>query len=260
MSPAEHWAAALASWAIPEAILAQAPESPWFHDPAAFAADETVARDSVSALRARSALGGSGSVIDVGCGGGRSSLALVPEVNQIVGVDASEAMLASFREAAARYGVSATSVHGRWPDVADRVGDADVVVCHHVLYNVAEIGPFLSALTGHARRLVVVELTTVHPQSVFNDAWRHFWGIERPTSPTSDDAAGVARSLGCDVRVEQGPLPPMARAAADVSRQVPSLRRRLCLPSDRDGEVATWLADHPIDAGARQVVTLSWTP
>ena len=81
MTAAEQWATALAAWAIPESILAHAPESPWFHDPAAFAADDTIARDSVSAVRARAALGTGGSVIDIGCGGGRASLALTPEVD-----------------------------------------------------------------------------------------------------------------------------------------------------------------------------------
>ena len=58
---------------------------------------------------------------------------------------------------------------------------ADVVVCHHVVYNVADIVPFLTALATHARLAVVLELTSRHPQVAWSDAWRHFWGIERPT-------------------------------------------------------------------------------
>lgn len=45
--------------AIPESILA--PESPGFHDPAAFAANDTVARETVSSVRGRSASVSAGS-------------------------------------------------------------------------------------------------------------------------------------------------------------------------------------------------------
>ena len=258
MTPAEQWAAELAAWAIPQSILDQAPESPWLHDPAAFAADDTMARDSVSALRAIEALGGTGSVLDVGCGGGRSSLALVPPAFQITGVDSSSSMLSAFREGAQRLGAEVQGVEGRWPEVADRVGDADVVVCHHVLYNVSDIEPFVRALDAHARQRVVVELTTAHPQSVFAPAWWHFWAIHRPTRPTADQALETIRSFGFDAQLELGPRPPMARAASDMTRQVPSLRRRLCLPADRDNEVERWLVANPVDAGNRQSATIWW--
>ncbi len=84
-----------------------------------------------------------------------------------------------------------TTVEGRWPDVADATPVADVVVCHHVAYNVADIEPFLLALTAHARLAVVLVLPPRHPLSAWNDAWRHFWGLERPTEPTADDLAEV---------------------------------------------------------------------
>ena len=242
-------------------IVEQAPESPWFHDPAAFAADETIARDSVSARRAIEALeplAGTGTVLDVGCGGGRSSLALVPPASRIVGVDESAAMLEVFTRGAEAMGAAARGVQGRWPDAADSVENADVVVCHHVLYNVAGIEPFVRALDSHARRRVVVELTTLHPQSVFGPAWWHFWAIHRPTSPTAEQALDVIRSFGFEASIEIGPRPPMARAAADLTRQIPSLRRRLCLHADRDPELERWLRENPIDFGNRQVATIWW--
>ena len=94
---AQHWADQLAAWAIPTEILDQAPESPWFHDPATFAVDDTLSRDSVSTVRAREVLPPHrGTVLDVGCGGGRSSLPLAPPAARLVGVDENPAMLASF--------------------------------------------------------------------------------------------------------------------------------------------------------------------
>src|SRR4029453_4013537 len=71
--------------------------------------------------------------------------------------------VAAFWAAAAAAGGPAEGVQGRWPEVAGRVPVADVVVCHHVLYNVADLAPFADALTTHARPRVVGELTDRNP-------------------------------------------------------------------------------------------------
>jgi len=68
------------------------------------------------------------------------------------------------------------------------------VTCHHVLYNVAELGPFVTALTSHARRLVVVELTARHPLTALNPLWERFHGLVRPNVPTACDALACWRS------------------------------------------------------------------
>src|SRR5207302_224166 len=81
---------------------------------------------------------------------------------------------------------SVTTIEGAWPDVADRAPGGDVVVCHHVVYNVPDLVSFAQRLTDHAWRWVVVELTAQHPMSVLNDLWQHFHGLTRPTTPTAD--------------------------------------------------------------------------
>ena len=68
-------------------------------------------------------------------------------------------------------------------DVADEAGIADVVTCHHVTYNAADIAPFLAALTAAARRLVVVEMTAAHPLAVLNPLWLRFQALARPDWP-----------------------------------------------------------------------------
>src|SRR5581483_5660559 len=113
--------------------------------------------------RALEALPDKGSVLDVGCGGGSASLALVPPAGLITGVDASRDMLTEYAAGAAQRGVAHHEVEGTWPDIEDRVDPHDVVVCHHVLYNVADLAPFVRALTDKARQRVVVELTDKHP-------------------------------------------------------------------------------------------------
>jgi SAM-dependent methyltransferase len=242
---ATRWADRLQRWAIPDEILAQAPVSPWKHDTAMFAVDDTLDRDTPAAEIARAVLPAEGgSVLDVGCGGGRAAVSLVPPAERLIGVDQSRAMLEAFSGAAAASGVHATTVEGRWPDVAAQTPVADVVVCHHVVYNVAEIEPFLLALTEHARLAVVLVLPPRHPLSAWNDAWRHFWGLERPTEPTANDLAEVLAGLGLDAERWDVPRPPLARATADVAGQVSSARRRLCLTEDRDAELAAYLDAH----------------
>jgi SAM-dependent methyltransferase len=242
---AARWAECLERWAIPDEILAQAPVSPWQHDTAMFVVDDTLDRNAHAAEIARVVLPAvGGSVLDVGCGGGRAGLSLVPPAERVIGVDQSPAMLAEFTRSAAVAGAASMTVEGRWPDVAGLTPVVDVVVCHHVAYNVADIEPFLLALTAHARLAVVLVLPPRHPLSAWNDAWRHFWALERPTEPTADDLGEVLAGLGLDPERWDVPRPPLARATADAATRIGSARRRLCLTEDRDEELAAYLDAH----------------
>jgi len=254
---AAHWAAALAGWGIPPAILDQAPQSPWIHPVALFVAPQDEP-DTPSHRRAREALPPSGSVLDVGCGGGRAAFAVAPPAVRVVGVDHQQGMLDSFAEAAASRGLDHVEVLGDWPDVADVTPGADVVVCHHVAYNVSALAPFALALTAKARRRVVLELPVRHPLARMAPLWRRFWDLERPPGPSADDAARVLREAGLDVRVAEwdDPAPPR-EAALDPAEQVRYTRIRLCLPEDRDPDVAAALAE--LDpAGRRRLATIWW--
>jgi len=255
---AQRWAELSAGWGLPQEILDQAPESPWFHDPRRFAVDDSLERDGLSTQWAREVLPPlGGTVLDVGCGGGRSALPLVPPATELIGVDSSGAMLDQFVAAAIGAGVARRTVHGTWPEVAGHTPIADVAICHHVAYNVGDIVPFLVALTGHARLAVVVELSTSHPMSAWAPAWEHFWGLSRPTGPTADDFVAVLRELGLDPEVAVSRRGSPAAAAADPDVFVPTTRRRLCLPAERDDEIAAWLTEHP-PPFADHVATVRW--
>lgn len=258
-SAARRWADALAEWAIPEHILAQAPAPPWVHPPQLFRVDPAApVEDTPSQRAARLALGDGGTVLDVGCGGGGSSLPLVPPATHLTGVDEQAAMLANFAEACEAKGVPHCEVLGRWPDVAAEVEPADVVVCHHVAYNVADIGPFLVALTEHARRRVVAELPERHPTSPFNPLWEQFWGLTRPTEPSADLFVEVVRELGYEPDVERALRPPRKPAAMDRAAYVAFVRQRLCLTPDRDAELDAALGDRPLTVS--EIVTVAWSP
>ena len=257
MTPAEQWASALGEWAIPDSILRQAPEDPWVHPPAMFRVEADATFDETpSHAAARAALGDGGSVLDVGVGGGRSSLPLVPPAAAMAGVDEQQAMLDQFVEAAARLGVAATTYRGRWPEVAASVPTADVVVCHHVAYNVADIEPFVRALTEHARRRVVVELPGRHPTSWMNPLWERFWSLPRPSEPSADLFVELVRALGFRPDVASAERLPRNTEAQAEPAFVAFVRRRLYLPATRDAEVAAALAEVP--PAAQRIVTVSW--
>src|SRR5215218_8729088 len=263
-----RWRERLDGWAIPEEILAAAPESPWafpvglFRSRARRAGSRPATPSNREAARS---LPPGGSVLDVGAGGGAASLPLAGVAGRLVAVDESADMVAAFLAAAEAAGVPASGVEGRWPEVAGRVGPAEVVVCHHVLYNVPDLEPFAAALTDHARRRVVAELTDRHPLVGLAPLWRRFHGLERPAGPTADDAAAALRALGLDL--ERHDWEADARLGFDrLEDLVAFTRRRLCLPADRDAEVAEALLEAGtrqvggvwVGAGPRRLATLSW--
>jgi precorrin-6B methylase 2 len=265
---AEEWAEALAAWAIPDEILARAPESPWQLPRELFArrADLQIERREGSSIaRAEEALGAGGSVLDVGAGAGASSLPL-HGMTELVAVDMQQEMLEELLTRANRRGLSTTAVVGRWPEVAPGTPAADVVVCDHVLYNVPDIVPFVQALDQHARRRVVVELTAAHPLSGLNPLWRHFHQLQRPERPTWRDAVAALRAAGLDPRVERSRrsvAPSTMTTFEDVVRMT---RLRLCLDGSLEAEVMAELGKmgvRPEDStswslGSPEIATLWW--
>lgn len=268
MTALEDWSAQLAGWAIPADILAAAPESPWVLPHAVFVrrADRHV-RTPVGAsyVELRKALGDKGTVLDIGAAAGAGSLPAADAIEQVTAVDVDERLLAEFAERAAALGVACRLVEGRWPDVAEQVDVVDVVVCAHVLYNVPDLAPFVEALTGHARRRVIVEVAEAHPLTALNPLWRRFHGIERPEGPTADDAVAALRELGIEPEVAR-----WSKLAEPEYQHFDELvdvtRRRLCLPLEAAPEVAEALRERGVDPGTppdlgssgRNVVTLSW--
>jgi SAM-dependent methyltransferase len=264
----ERWREQLDGWAIPAEILAAAPESPWqfpvglFRSRARRAGSRPATPSNRQAARF---LPPGGVVLDVGAGGGAASLPLAGVAGRLVGVDESADMVAAFLAAAEAAGVPAEGVEGRWPEVAGRVAAADVVVCHHVLYNVPDLAPFADALTGHARRRVVVELTERHPLVGLGPLWRRFHQLERPAGPGADDAVAALEALGLQVARQDWESRDRF-GFDDFDELVAFTRRRLCLPADRDPEVAAALLEEGtrrvdgvwVSGQPRRVTTLSW--
>ncbi|HEX2046804.1 MAG TPA: methyltransferase domain-containing protein [Acidimicrobiales bacterium] len=257
MTAGARWRAALEELAVPEAVRQAAPDPNWTLEPQRFRwkpEEDAKAPVRPSRRRALEALPEGGSVLDVGVGGGASSLGLVPKAALIVGVDRLPDMLESFEESARDMGVAVRSVLGTWPDVADQVEPADVAVCHHAVYGVGEIEEFVTALTERARRRVVLELSEHTPLAALNPLWKTLHGIDRPDFRVADAAHEVLVSMGLAVEREDVVLPP--RAQEVTPETVAFARRRLYVGPERDPEIEAFLrAREPVE---QRVVALWW--
>jgi len=233
---ATRWKDGLASWAIPDSILAQARADPWALPVTLF---ENKRPDSISPShrRALESLEAGGTVLDVGAGRCAMSLPLRPPAQRIVAVDSSPAMLEN--------SPADVTILGRWPDVAAQAGRASVVVCGHVLYNVADLIPFVTALNDAADRRVVVEITRSHPRNraLERALWRHFWNLERPEVPTWEDTVAVMREAGIEPEVELWES--QQRGGFETLNELVSwMRQTVCLTPARDDEVRAIVVQH----------------
>ncbi len=240
--PGDEWREALRLSAVPQSILDSAAEPEVTLEPERFRwkPDEDATQPvRPSRRRALEALPEGGSVLDIGVGGGASSLGLVPKAGMIIGVDPMPGMLESFEASATAAGVATQAVLGKWPDVAGEVEAADVAVCHHAMYRVEEIEDFVTAMTERARRRVVVELSAHSPLAALNPLWKIVHGIDRPDFEVADMVESVLAAMGLDVQREDIVLPPRPQ---EVTPQLVAFsRRRLYVGPERDPEIEHFL-------------------
>jgi SAM-dependent methyltransferase len=201
-------------------------------------------------------------VLDVGAGAGAASLPLAERSTKLTAVDSNDDMLTAFRERAQGLGVEHGEVLGGWPQVADSVITHDVVLAHHVVYNVPDIVPFLSALTDHARRRIVIELPPHHPLTWMAPLWKQFHNLDRPQKPLAGDIVEIlgemtVNNLRADYWARHDPVAGPSGKPENVAERAALVTKRLCLPESREADVAKVLAD--VDPGYhREVVTISW--
>ena len=144
---------------------------------------------------------------------------------------------------------------GQWPAVADVTPVADVVTVFHVAYNVGEILPFLAALNSHARKRVVIEVPVIHPMSNMNEGWKHFWNLIRPTVPAASDLITVLDEMGIKATIEYFESEILLDKKVDGANGF--IRRRLCLPEERQDEVDAFVAENPMPE-RRKLAVIWW--
>lgn len=178
--------------------------------------------------RLRQATGRRSTVLDVGAGTGRFTVALAPGVAAVTAVDPAERMLDVCRRQAAKLGLTNVAlVHSKWED-AD-VEPADVAFSSYVVTLVPDAARFLAKLDAAATQRAFLYLGAYTADAIMDPLWRHFHGSSRKPGPTYLDAVDVLRELGLKPKVEvvevatRGRFKTIADAAKDY-------RDQLCLP------------------------------
>ena len=70
--------------------------------------------------------------------------------------------------------------------------------------------------------------------SHLSDAWKRFWDLDRPVTPTAPDALAVVQSTGVSAHLEEFETEEPAREVTDLD--VEHTRIRLCLTPDQDAD------------------------
>lgn len=271
-SPSARWKADLESWAIPESVLQQADESPYGWPPELWRRrtreSRTRSETTPTTSLVSKMLGPDGTLIDVGAGTGRSCFPYARAGHRVTAVEKNPGMAAGLQEEADSEGLEVEVVVGAWPGAAASAPVADVVLSSHVVYDVAEIGPFIRALGSHCLRGAVVEMTHVHPWTNMNYLYRAIHDLDRPEGPSVEDLVEVIVSeLGAEVGVVRWERPPdlWFRTWEEV---LAYYGRRVAVPRARRAELRPLLEEHVvarddrlyIEDGPRTLATLWWSP
>jgi SAM-dependent methyltransferase len=171
------------------------------------------------------------SVLDVGAGTGRFSLALAPQVNQIIAVEPNAAMMDFLRQDAATRDLNNISyVQTTWQEAPDNL-QADIVICSHVIYPIRDIEPFLLKLQNATLQVCYIYARASHIDALTADLWRYFHHDERCLPPGYIDVLDVLDAMGIFANVEIVSLPPSLRyPSLDVA--VTEMTEQLILPED----------------------------
>ena len=180
-------------------------------------------------VRVRGAVDATTTVIDVGAGTGRHTLALAPHVARVTAVEPSAAMLGLLREDMEPQKVAnVDTVAAEW--LQAEVEPADIVICSHVLYPIADVEPFLRKLTSHARERVFVYLR-VDPLPTDFGLWSEFHGEPLQLQPVHLDLMNALAQLDVmpDVEVVEHRF---TWTFADMDEAVAQVRNSVCLRED----------------------------
>jgi SAM-dependent methyltransferase len=134
-------------------------------------------------------------LIDAGAGAGRHAVPLAERLEWVIAVEPSEGMRAHIPSRD-----NMTVVASTWEDA--EVAPADLVICCHVLYGVADPVPFINKLAGAARERVFVMLREgpmPHPAATIR---ARMMGGEGPGVPQFSDLFMLLMQMGITPEVK----------------------------------------------------------
>lgn len=171
-------------------------------------------------------------VLDVGGGAGRFAIPLAIKCGKATVVDPSPSMLEQLDEAVADVeGISVAGVNADWQTA--EIDSADLVLCSHVVYGVADIRPFLQKLHDHARQRVVMVSFVDSPQAGVAPLWEPVYGETRINLPALPELMNVLWEMGIYPSVRM--LPPTGpQVFKSVEAAVEEVSGRLFIGSDTE--------------------------
>jgi SAM-dependent methyltransferase len=182
-------------------------------------------------VRVKSALDADTTVIDVGAGTGRHTIALAPLVKRVTAVEPSDAMLGLLRQDAEEQRLTnVETVASDWLSAA--VAPADLVICSHVLYPIGDIAPFVRKLAEKAKGRVFI-YTRVDAMPTDMGLWGAFYGVPLQLQPSHLDLLNALAELGIvpDVEIVEHRF---TWTFASLDEAVVHVRNSLCLREDDD--------------------------
>ena len=173
---------------------------------------------------------GTRTALDVGGGAGRMALPLALKSEHVHVVEPSDSMIAHLREAAAEEGIENVSVtQATWE--AAQVDAADLALCAHVVYGVADIEPFIRKLEAHAKELVVLLAFVESPMNRISRFWQPVHGERRIDMPALPELVNALWEMGIYPQVRMMP-PVMPDLFEDRDTALAQLRNRLYVRAD----------------------------
>ncbi|MEI7645161.1 MAG: class I SAM-dependent methyltransferase [Chloroflexales bacterium] len=182
-------------------------------------------------------------VLDIGAGTGRYLPTLAASVREVIAIEPSAAMRVELERVIADAGLpNVTVLAEQWPPARPVVGD--VLISAHVVYALAEVGPFFLAMDGAARRACHLYLGIQHPGYALAAFWERVHGERRLPLPAALEALACLHQLGIYAGLELVPIPGSFRFA-NMGEALDEIRHRMRLTPrpDRDARIVAAAAD-----------------
>src|SRR5258708_5779782 len=125
---------------------------------------------------------------------------------RVVAVEPNQAMAVLLQQEAREHEVSVSVEQAEWPDAEPRVGSAEVVLCAHVVYPIADVVPFIRALDRAARCAVVMVARLGQADEVVARFFGAVYGEERAPMPTLTDLYNLLLQIGIPASVTLHPF------------------------------------------------------